>query len=378
MKRARKPKGSVVFNKLRQTWNLLLLVDGKRKSHKLGTLAELPTKADADRKADVMRRDLRLIAERRIPTVEMIARQYQEEKLSKLRYSTRKSAESWLKCHILPQWGKTLIMELQPRPVELWLDSRKLAPRTRGHLRELLHRLVDFSMWASLVPVGINPMSLVTVRGSSKRKKRPRSLTVGEFHAILQHLAGPLRTMAQLQVCLGLRVSELLALRWKDVDWIGSQLHIEHGIVMQHFDEVKTDGSRGMKFLDPALLAMLAAWRQDTEFSEADDWIFASPVKLGRSPISYTCYKTALQTGATEVGITGIGTHSLRHTYRSWLDAVGTSLTVQQKLMRHSDIRTTLNVYGDVVTDEMQQAETKIAGLALESDFKTISSSAND
>jgi len=74
----------------------------------------------------------------------------------------------------------------------------------------------------------------------------------------------------------------------------------------------------------------------------------------------------------------GVGTHSLRHTYRSWLDAVGTSLTVQQKLMRHSDIRTTLNVYGDVVTDEMQQAEMKIAGLALESDSKMISSSAND
>jgi integrase len=37
----------------------------------------------------------------------------------------------------------------------------------------------------------------------------------------------------------------------------------------------------------------------------------------------------------------------MRHTYRSWLDAVGTSIAVQQKLMRHADIRTTMNVYGD-------------------------------
>jgi integrase len=44
---------------------------------------------------------------------------------------------------------------------------------------------------------------------------------------------------------------------------------------------------------------------------------------------------------------------------------VGTAIAVQQKLMRHTDIRTTMNVYGDVVTDEMAQASSKVAGLAL-------------
>lgn len=34
---------------------------------------------------------------------------------------------------------------------------------------------------------------------------------------------------------------------------------------------------------------------------------------------------------------------------RSWLDAVGAALTVQQRLMWHSDIQTSLNIYGDVV-----------------------------
>ena len=44
-----------------------------------------------------------------------------------------------------------------------------------------------------------------------------------------------------------------------------------------------------------------------------------------------------------------VSTHAMRHSYRSWMDAVGTSLAVQQKLMRHSDIRTTMNIYEDVV-----------------------------
>lgn len=59
------------------------------------------------------------------------------------------------------------------------------------------------------------------------------------------------------------------------------------------------------------------------------------------------------------------GTHALRHTNRSWLDAVGTSVAVQQKMMRHADIRTTMNVDGDVVSDEVQQAQKKVVGLAL-------------
>ena len=62
---------------------------------------------------------------------------------------------------------------------------------------------------------------------------------------------------------------------------------------------------------------------------------------------------------------TKLPTHTLRHSYRSWLDAVGTPIAVQQKLVRHSDIRTTMNLYGDVVTDEMAQAHSKVVGLAL-------------
>jgi integrase len=90
--------------------------------------------------------------------------------------------------------------------------------------------------------------------------------------------------MALLQLCLGLRVSELLALRWKDVDWIGSKLNVEHGNVNQHLDAVKTEGSRKTRNLDPELLSVLSSWKQRTGFGDADDWLFPSPVKLGRLP----------------------------------------------------------------------------------------------
>jgi len=64
-------------------------------------------------------------------------------------------------------------------------------------------------------------------------------------------------------------------------------------------------------------------------------------------------------------GIGKLGTHAFRHSFRSWLDAVGTTVTVQQKMMRHAEIRTTFNTYGDVVTNEIEQAHAKVVGLAL-------------
>jgi integrase len=73
---------------------------------------------------------------------------------------------------------------------------------------------------------------------------------VDEFHVLSKHLGQPFKTMALLQLCLGLRVSELLALRWQDVDWMGAKLNVEHVIVNQHFDSVKTEGSRKTMTLD--------------------------------------------------------------------------------------------------------------------------------
>jgi integrase len=367
--RARKPKA--VRNKARGTWVFFPVIDGKRTTRKLGTLKEL-TREQADQKAEEKFRSLKLRSERISPSVLSIVEQYREEKMPQLRHSTQRVMKLWLNKYVLSQWGAQRITDLQPRPVEIWLGSLPLAPKTRGHLRELLHRLVDYAMWCGSIPVGTNPISLVTVRGSSKRRKQPKSLTVEEFHLLSEHLREPFKTMALLQLCLGLRVSELLALRWQDVDWMGSKLNVEHGIVNQHLDSVKTEGSCKVMSLDSELLAVLSTWKQQTEFRDREDWLFPSPVKLGRLPYSYTGYWRALQEASIASGIGRLGTHSFRHTYRSWLDAVGTPITVQQKLMRHSDIQTTLNIYGDIVTDEMQQAGSKIVGLALKPDSKLI------
>jgi integrase len=144
-----------------------------------------------------------------------------------------------------------------------------------------------------------------------------------------------------------------LALKWADIDWLSATLRVERAIVRQRVGDVKTVYSGRLMSIDSGMLELLKSWRQTTQFSGDNDWAFASPVKLGRLPVYCPWVWKVFQRAGTQAGIGKLGTHSLLHSYRSWLDAVGTATAVQQKLMRHSDIRITLNVYSDVVTDEI-------------------------
>ena len=159
---------------------------------------------------------------------------------------------------------------------------------------------------------------------------------------------------------LGLRISEALALRWSDLDWLNGTLRVERGIVQQIVDDVKTSESRKSLVIDNDLLDVLKLWKQTTQFSAPEDWMFASPVQIGRLPWSYSGVRDELQRAADAAGIGHLRSHSFRHSYRTWLDSVGTSVGVQQKFMRHADIRTTMNIYGDAPTPDMREAHGKI------------------
>ncbi len=61
-----------------------------------------------------------------------------------------------------------------------------------------------------------------------------------------------------------------------------------------------------------------------------------------------------------------IGWHTFRHTYRSWLDATGAPIGVQQKLMHHARVSTTMNVYGNALMESKREANSKIVQLESE------------
>ncbi|HXF13321.1 MAG TPA: tyrosine-type recombinase/integrase [Terriglobales bacterium] len=85
--------------------------------------------------------------------------------------------------------------------------------------------------------------------------------------------------------------------------------------------------------------------------------------------------KRHIRAAAAAAGLVGIGWHTFRHTYRTLLDETGAPMKVQQELMRHASIQTTMNVYGQVLSDTKRQANSKVVQLVLK---PAVSKSANE
>ena len=152
----------------------------------------------------------------------------------------------------------------------------------------------------------------------------------------------------------GLRCSELFALRWLDFDWEGLTVLVRRAIVDGRVGEVKTKYSHSGLPLDPSLAEILFAWKRKSQFGQDDDWIFASLQKAGELPLRSTkILENHIRPAAIRAGLgNNVGWHTFRHTYSSMLREIGVDLKVQQELLRHADIRTTMNIYTQAVSEQ--------------------------
>jgi integrase len=113
------------------------------------------------------------------------------------------------------------------------------------------------------------------------------------------------------------------------------------------------------------LASVLQDWRQRAPFKGETDWLFANP-QTGRPYHEESIQQKPLRKAAIAAGVgLGLGWHVFRHTYRSRLDATGAPLKVQQELMRHASITTTMNVYGKARPNIKREANSKAVSMVL-------------
>jgi integrase len=217
-----------------------------------------------------------------------------------------------------------------------------------------MHRLWERAMLWDVLPVQRNIMELVEIKGSTRRRKKPDVRTPEECMRILHTLQQPYRTMALVSLSLGLRVSETLALRWSDFEFKQMTVTVNRAVVRGIVDRVKTEYSADELPIDSGFAAELLAWKNECPPS-ADGWVFPSPV-TNRPYESGTIQQKVFRKTAEKLGFAKFGWHTFRHTYRAWLDAAGAPIGVQQKLMRHAQVSTTMNIYGDALMDAKREA----------------------
>jgi integrase len=153
---------------------------------------------------------------------------------------------------------------------------------------------------------------------------------------------GPvLRVLILTAAMTGLRRSELLGLRWRDVDWEAQRVRVRNAYVLgEHSSAGKSDLStrRSVPMAD-RLLRELDRWSQRTAFSGDDDFVFAHP-QTGR-PLDPTKVSKRFRSACRAAKVRPVRFHDLRHTFATRLAAAGESLRTIQEFLGHADAKTT-------------------------------------
>ena len=342
-----------------------------RRGEMIGTVDKYPTKADALRACE----HLQLTANSENPTSRTIGfgallDRYIAEEMPE-RHSTNMAYRSYIETHIRPKWADWPLRKLSskgsPFTIEQWLKSLELAPKTKGNIRNVMAVIFNCAMRWGLLDLGVNPVALVRVKGVSRRQAEPRILNSDEIQGLISTLADPCRTAVILALSTGLRCSELFALKWLDFKWEQLTVLVRRAIVDGVVGEVKTKYSQSGLPLDPALAEVLFAWKRASQFGGEGDWVFASSQKAGELPFrSSAMLATKIKPAAKTAQLgADIGWHTFRHTYSSMLRQLGVDVKVQQELLRHADIRTTMNIYTQAVSEQKRTAHSSVVRMVL-------------
>lgn len=287
-------------------------------------------------------------------------------------YATKKTYQAYLTCWILPHWQYELA-EVRTIQVESWLRSLPLAKSSWAKIRNLMSVLFNHACRYELFDR--NPIYLV--RQSAKRRRTPTVLMPAEIKALVENLRIRERTLVLLAVSTGLRQSELFGLKWSDIDFAQRTMNVTRSIVYGVVGPCKTESSQKPVPVHPLLVESLLEWRKQCIATKPDDWVFASRRSRGRGPYwGQAILRKYVRPVAEKVGIQKcIGWHTFRHTYSTLLRTVGTEFKVMQESLRHSTLRSTLDVYTQAITPAKHAAQAAVWSLVFQSEANGTSQS---
>jgi integrase len=342
--------------------------DGNSKYRKaiVGTVATLANQTSALKAAQALRIDANHEAphtEGGPKTVAELIAHYRLKELAgdnqgRKAFSTRAAYECYLNAWVLPRWGTYRIDQVKPVAVEAWLDGIKRANGTKAKIRNLMSAVFQHAMRYEWMDRNL----IQLVSQSAKREKVPDVLELAELQLLLTKLDVRERTLVLLDAATGLRVSELLALRWSDVDFENLEISVTRSIWHQIVGDCKTEASAKPVPMDNYMAEDLLRWRRKSPYPMDDDWVFASPAKKGKQPYwPDNLMKRYVKPVAQKAGINkNIGWHTFRHSFDTLLKANGEDVKTVQELLRHANSRITLDVYTQAVNSHKRAAQSKV------------------
>lgn len=264
-----------------------------------------------------------------------------KQKQNDLALSTLRDYRSAVDYHLIPVFGEITISELTTTQVRNWLYTLDISNQRKNNVLIPLRAIFGDAYADELIDR--NPLD--RIKQLPRKNSEPDPFTTQEINLILDNCTGQIRNIFRFAFWTGLRTSELIALRWSDIDLKKKTAYIRHVRTRTGDKDIpKTDASiRNIELLDPSLEALL---EQKKYTFEQGEHIFHNPITdlpwKHDGPLRKTAWKPTLELA----GVPYRKPYSTRHTYASQMLSAGVNPMLVAKQMGHKDWGMLRKVYG--------------------------------
>jgi integrase len=260
--------------------------------------------------------------------------------------STVENVQSEVRCHLAPFFADRPVGRIGADDVAdliAVLDGKGLAPKTVRNAVGTLSALFNFAKaprrrWAILNPC--DGAELPAIPESDEM----RFLTFAELDRLIEHARPGIyreidRALYRVAAMTGLRLGELLALRWRDVDWTAGLIRVRRNLVRGRYGTPKSRRSTRAVPMADEIGGLLDRWFQASAFRAEDDNVFAHPANGGA--ISKANVTRRMHKALSDAGLAEHVFHDLRHTFGTAMAVSGVPMRTLQEWMGHKHISTT-------------------------------------
>ena len=294
--------------------------------------------------------------------VDFVRLDWESVMLPTMKYATQKSYRYFVRVHLIPALGDLSLRDVSRERIQALLNAKLaqgLAWETVHHIQCALSKILGTATeWGY---IEANPVRL-TKLPRRLRSRQKSVLTPEQLRLLLARLSEPTRSLVFLLALTGLRVGELLALRWRNVDLDAGWLRVEETVYEGHFDEPKSRHSIRLLPLGPIAIAVLSD-RHTKAPRDPGALVFSS--EKGTVLDRRTLLSRHLKPAAVAAGLGNANWHLLRHSNATLHDSIGTPLGTVQALLGHSSSEITRQVYMHSLTEDRRSAVKKLEALII-------------
>jgi integrase len=304
---------------------------------------------------------------------EYVESEYMPTVLPLLASTTQDSYRATIAKYLQPAFGECCLRDLTPRSLQRYFSGLKIAHPTIVKVRDALS-----SILRSAVPdfIVTNPLEGLRLPPDKRGRRSKPYVSPQQFNHLVELVAEPYATMLYVAVWTGLRVSELIGLKWHSIH--ADSVTVEQRFCRGDWSSPKTQASAATIGVSPEVIARIhrlksltvevRAGRAIREYrliksAGPDDLVFQS-VQTGAPMNDQNILKRHIKPAARSLGLPFVNWRCLRTSHATWLVQAGADCKAVQGQMRHSRISTTMDIYAQIVPAAQRQAIEKLSAFA--------------